>query len=60
MRNVICQCIINVTVRRNISIIDRQMMNSVTGFLSIDFVDSIPYIPCVCGNITVVQGKHSI
>ena len=33
----------NVTMRRDISIIDRQMMNSVTGFLSLDFADPIPY-----------------
>ena len=43
MGKVICQCISNVTMRRDISIIDRQMMNSVTGFFSLDFADHIPY-----------------
>ena len=42
-RNVICQCISNVTVRCDISIIERQMANSVTGILSLDFADPIPY-----------------
>ena len=39
MRKVICQCISNVTVRRDISVIARQLMDSVTGFLSLDFTD---------------------
>ena len=43
MRNVICQCISDVTLRRGMSIIDRQMMNSVTEFLSFDFADPVPY-----------------
>ena len=43
MGKVICQCISNFMMRRDISIIDRQMMNSVTGFLSLDFVGPILY-----------------
>ena len=43
MRNVIYHCISNVTMRCGISITDRQMMNSVTEFLSFDFTDPIPY-----------------
>ena len=35
-------------MRRDISIIDRQMKNSVTAFLSLDFADAIPYIFTRC------------
>ena len=42
MRNVICQCISNVTMRHDISVIDRQMVNSVTCIFSFDFTDPIP------------------
>ena len=44
MREIICQCISYVTTRRDISIIDRQMMYRITGFLSLDFSDPIPHI----------------
>ena len=43
MRKVTCQCISNVTMRRDISITDRQMMNSLPGFFFLDFADPIPY-----------------
>ena len=43
MRNIICQCISYVTMRCDISIIGRQMVNRITGFLSLDFSDPIPH-----------------
>ena len=43
IRKVVFQCISNVTMRRDISIIDRQMMNSFTGFLYFDCVGPILY-----------------
>ena len=50
MRNVVCQCISNVTMRCDISVIDKQMMNSVIGSLSFIllllfyfFANPIPY-----------------
>ena len=43
VRKVICQCIGNIMMRCDIAIIDRQMINSVTGFLSLDFANPIPY-----------------
>ena len=43
MRKVICQCISYVTMRCDISIIDRQMMYRMSGFLSLDFSDPIPH-----------------
>ena len=43
MRTFIYQCISYVTMRCDISIIDRQMMKRITGFLSLDFSDHIPH-----------------
>ena len=43
MRNRICQEISNVTMRRDISLIDRQLMNNVTAFLAFEFADPILY-----------------
>ena len=43
MRKIIWQCISYVTMRCDISMIDRQMMNRITGFLSLDFSDPIPH-----------------
>ena len=43
MRNIIYQCISYVTMRCDISIIDRQMMYRISGFLSLDFSDPIPH-----------------
>ena len=56
MRKVICQCISNVTMIREISITDRQMMDSITGFLSFDFADPIPYRCNLCLRIHLVRG----
>ena len=43
MRKNIRQCISYVTMRCDISIIDRQMMYRISGFLSNDFSDPIPH-----------------
>ena len=43
MRKIICQCISYVTMRCDISIIDRQMMYRISRFLSFDFSDPIPH-----------------
>ena len=43
MRKIICQCISYVTMTCDISIIDRQMMYRISGFLSLAFLDPIPH-----------------
>ena len=47
MRTFICQCISYVTMRCDISIIDRQMMNRISGFLSLDLSDPIVSPRCL-------------
>ena len=61
MRKAICQCISNITI----SITDRQMMNSVTGFLSFDLADPIPYrfnryLRIHLGNIISPKCLHTV